>query len=82
LALATHNFANTLQQGAINNYKLFATFCDAPDMILPIGKVALTKLDNVLPEGTDDKMAIEYGFSWKQKGIPTPFLVPGLSTVL
>jgi|GEM_PF-4814808 len=80
--LSTHAFANKLHAGALGQYKLFARYCDAPDMLLPIGKVALSKFNNTLPESVDDFMNIEYGFQWKQMGIPTPILVPGLSAVL
>ncbi|CAA7387086.1 hypothetical protein [Chryseobacterium fistulae] len=80
--LTTHTFANTLQTGALHQYKLFVRYCDAVDMILPIGKVALSKFNSTLPEGVDDFMTIEYGFQWKQTGIPTPILVPGLGAVL
>lgn len=80
--LTTHAFANKLQAGALSQYKLFARYCDAPDMILPIGKVSLSKFNNTLPESVDDFMNIEYGFQWKQMGIPTPVLIPGLSAVL
>lgn len=80
--LSTHAFANTLQQGALTQYKLFARYCEYPDMILPIGTAALSKLNNTLPESTEDFMTIEYGFQWRQKGIPTPILVPGLGAVL
>ncbi|MCQ4139230.1 hypothetical protein [Chryseobacterium sp. EO14] len=80
--LTTHEFANTLQAGALNQYHLFARYCDAPDMILPIGKVALSKFNNTLPESVDDFMNIEYGFQWKQMGIPTPMLVTGLGAIL
>lgn len=78
----THVFANTLQAGALNSYKLFVRVCDEPDTIYPIGKVALSKFNNTLPEGVDEFMTIEYGFQWKQKGLPMPIHVAGLSTVL
>lgn len=80
--LATHDFANKLHAGAMNQYKMFARFCDNPDMILPIGMAALSKLNNTLPESIDDQMTIEYGFQWRERGIPTPILVPGLGAVL
>lgn len=82
LQLTTHAFANKLHAGALSQYKIFGRYCDAPDMILPIGKVALSKLNNTLPEGVDDYMTIEYGFQWKQMGIPTPILVTGLGAIL
>lgn len=78
----THAFANALQSGGLSSYKLFARVCDEPDTIYPIGKVALSKFNNTLPEGVDEFMTIEYGFQWKQKGLPMPIHVTGLSTVL
>lgn len=78
----THEFANKLQAGALAQYKLFARFCDAPDTILPIGKVSLSQFNNILPEGIEDFMTINYGFQWKQRGIPTPIVVPGIDAIL
>lgn len=80
--LTTHEFANKIQSGALSQYKIFGRYCDAPDMILPIGKVSLSKLINTLPEGLDEYMMIEYGFQWRQMGIPTPVLVSGLGAIL
>jgi hypothetical protein len=82
LAFQTHNFANELQAGALKNYKLFARFCDAPDTILPIGKVALTDINNIMPESVEEFMTITYAFQWKQKGIPLPVVVPGIDGIL
>ncbi len=81
-AFTTHAFANSLQAGALNSYKLFVRVCDEPDTIYPIGKVALSKFNNPLPESVDEFMTIEYGFQWKQKGLPMPIHIVGLSTVL
>lgn len=81
-ALKTHEFANKLQAGALAQYKLFARFCDAPDTILPIGKVSLSQFNNILPEGIEEFMTINYGFQWKQRGIPTPIVVSGLDAIL
>ena len=78
----THEFASKLQAGALNQYKLFARFCDAPDTILPIGKVALSQYNNILPEGTEEFMTINYGFQWKQRGVPTPIVVAGIDAIL
>jgi hypothetical protein len=81
-AFETHNFANELAGGALKNYKLFARFCDAPDTILPIGKVALSAFNNILPEGVEEFMTINYGFQWKQRGVPMPVVVPGIDGIL
>lgn len=81
-AFKTHEFANKLQSGALGQYKLFVRFCDAPDTILPIGKVALSQFNNILPEGVEEFMTINYGFQWKQRGIPTPIVVSGLDAIL
>ena len=81
-AFATHEFANELASGALKNYKIFLRFCDAADTILPVGKVALSAFNNILPEGVEDVMTINYGFQWKQRGIPTPVLVPGIDAIL
>jgi hypothetical protein len=78
----THAFYDALVKGAINNYKIFARYCDAPDNILPIGKVALTSYVPLIPDAVDDLQTFELKFQWKQKGIPTPITVAGLSQLL
>jgi hypothetical protein len=78
----THEFANKLQAGALSQYKLFARGCENHDIVFPIGTVSLTDYNETLPESTDDYLSISYVFQWKQKGIPTPILVQGLSAIV
>lgn len=79
---ATHKFYDALVKGAIENYKIFARFCDAPDNILPIGKVALTGYNPVVPESTDELQMLELKFQFKEKGLLIPIKVAGLGQLL
>lgn len=80
----THAFANKLLQGGYKHYNLAARVCDNPDMIIPIGRVTLGKLDNVLPESRSEDMdfKIEFLFRPKVISVPTPILVPGINAIL
>lgn len=80
----THAFANKLLQGGWKHYNLAVRVCDNQDMIIPIGRVTLSMVDNPLPESRSEDMdfKVEFLFRPKTISVPTPILVPGISLVL
>jgi len=78
----THVFYDELQKGAIKNYKVFMRGCEDGDMLYPIGVTALTDFNFVVPENNNEASYFNIALQWKQKGVPMPIRIPGLSTVI
>lgn len=80
----THAFANKLLQGGYKHYNVAIRVCENPDMIIPIGRVMLNKLDNKLPESRSEDMTFEIELLFRPKviSVPTPMLVPGINAIL
>lgn len=80
----THEFVNSLANGALNNYNVIGRFCKPEDTILLMGRTKLEAVGNTHPGGLKEFQNFELKFRWTPNNntVPQPFKVPGLSAIL
>lgn len=77
----THEQVNALISNS-GNYQLIARMCDGENTVLPIGPIALSDFNWVVPDNFEELQTIELELSWVELGLPKTYTVSGLSAVV
>jgi hypothetical protein len=80
----THNMADLLLSGALNNYNLAVRRCDPADSIILIGKGTLNDFDNIISNNPKEFEDLQFKIQWTPRNLSTlqNFTIPGLSTIV
>lgn len=77
----THEQINALIANS-GSYQLIARMCDGENTVLPIGPIALSDFNWVVPDNFEELQTIELELSWVELGLPKTYSVTGLSAVV
>lgn len=77
----THEQINALIANS-GNYQLIARMCDGDNTVLPIGPIALSDFNWIVPDNFEELQTIELELSWVELGLPKTYTVAGLSAVV
>jgi hypothetical protein len=77
----THEQVNALIANS-GSYQLIARMCDGENTVLPIGPIALSDFNWIVPDNFEELQTIELELSWVELGLPKTYDVAGLSAVV
>jgi len=77
----THDQINALITES-RKYQLIARMCDGDNTVLPIGPMALSDFNWIVPDNFEELQTIELELSWVELGLPKTYSVAGLSAVV
>jgi hypothetical protein len=77
----THEQINALIASS-RNYQLIARMCDGDNTVLPIGGIALSDFNWIVPDNFEELQTIELELSWIELGLPKTYNVTGLSAII